>query len=189
MLNDWGIHHFHLGIAPHPTRPQFVARTGPVLYAVVSDHELYCLDVLPHGHWSMTRLLDEVHANWPPLLAPYELKGTQQLAFNPTDDEIKRLRRQGVNVLTQRPDGTVHGSAGLGYATDGTSIAVTGRILMWRRECRTAEKVIAQYYAANAAAGLPPALHLEEDNHCLYAVGPHPGGVRLKVVNGTLHPL
>lgn len=38
LLAEWGVHHFHLGIAAAPKNPAYImARTGPLLYALVTN--------------------------------------------------------------------------------------------------------------------------------------------------------
>ena len=64
MLNDFGIQHFHLGTTEHPRIPSFVARTDPLLFAMVQENDLYCIGYYKHGEWSRTTLLDVVHQNW-----------------------------------------------------------------------------------------------------------------------------
>jgi hypothetical protein len=49
ILHDWNISHFHLGTSPDRHNPSFGKRTGPVLFAFVTNDSLYCIDVLPSG--------------------------------------------------------------------------------------------------------------------------------------------
>ena len=80
---------------------------GPLLYCVVTQQTLYCLAVLIHGEWSNQKLLDHMHESFPELTAVVSIKGDVGLSRNYTDDEIAKLRSAGINVLTQRPDGTI----------------------------------------------------------------------------------
>ena len=117
ILNDWGIHHFHLGTAPDPKDPRFIGRTGPVLYAAVTPDTLYCLAVLKHGEWSNQQLLDSMHSSFPELTAASSLSGAVRLAVQYTDADIKKLRAAGINVVTQRSDGTIMIGPGGGTTT------------------------------------------------------------------------
>lgn len=63
LLNDWGIHHFHLGLAPEPGGYQ--QRTGPLLYAWVADSDLYAITIQAHAAWTDEVLLNEVLDHWP----------------------------------------------------------------------------------------------------------------------------
>jgi hypothetical protein len=123
LLNDWRIHHLHLGTSPDPRDPAFVHRTGPVLFAYVTDDTLYAIDVMEHGDWARQRMLEIVHRNWPSLIERYRLKGVVGLEMVPTDKDVKLLRSGHVQSMTQI-DGVVYAPPGGGYATDGTSIEV-----------------------------------------------------------------
>jgi hypothetical protein len=48
LLDDWGIHHFHLGIASHEKRAAFVARTDDVAFALVRPDAVYFLTATSH---------------------------------------------------------------------------------------------------------------------------------------------
>jgi hypothetical protein len=124
LLNDWGIHHFHLGTDVHPKYPRYVSRTGPLLYALVKPDALYCLAVLKHNEWSNQRLLDLMHRDFPELTAGSTLKNNtlkpQGLAVQYTDAEIQHLRKHGINVVTQRPDGSLMMGPGGGVTINKT---------------------------------------------------------------------
>ncbi len=64
LLNDWGIHHLHLGVETG----SFIARTGPLLFAMVRDEAVYMIAVKKHGAWADRDLVEVVHQNWPELL-------------------------------------------------------------------------------------------------------------------------
>jgi hypothetical protein len=49
---DWRIQHFHLKAAPHPRQVGFVERSGPLLFAQVTETDFYAIQVYEHG-WSM----------------------------------------------------------------------------------------------------------------------------------------
>jgi hypothetical protein len=122
LLNDWRIHHFHLGTDPHDKLSGFVKRTGPVLYAYVTSNEFFAIDVLDHSSFARQRLLEIIHRNWPNLIAHYSIRGSG-LEFVPTDADIKTLRSGHVQGMTLI-DGVIYAPPGGGYATDGTSMEV-----------------------------------------------------------------
>ena len=37
LLNDWNVHHFHVGIGPHPEKQNFNARSTNLLFALIRD--------------------------------------------------------------------------------------------------------------------------------------------------------
>lgn len=129
MLNDFGLQHFHLGVGPYPKNPSYVDRTGPVLYALVTEDGLYWVGVLPHQEWSRQELLDVIYENWPDLLTLSELQfpagpspEKNRLAFEPSDEEVKKLRKHQINTPTKRKDGTIH------FAPGGGTVAIKAGI-------------------------------------------------------------
>ena len=111
MLNDWGLHHFHMGTSPHPTISGYVSRTGPLLYAVVTPDTLYCIAILQHQQWSNQQLLEVMHRDFPDLTKAGIFTSStlepQGLAVNYTDNEVQQLRNAGISPITQRTDGTI----------------------------------------------------------------------------------
>ena len=142
MLNDFGIQHFHLGTTQHPTKPSFFARTDPLLFAMVREDDLYCIGCYGHGDWSRATLLDVIHENWPDTIAGYSLDGLM-LAHSYTDDEHERLRRADINIVTQRPDGTIHMGPGGGTTLAGTSIRDIRDLMSARQFCSKLESSVA----------------------------------------------
>jgi hypothetical protein len=142
LLNDWGINHLHLGTTLEPDG--FMTRTGPVLLARVTANEFYCIAIMTHGKghhpWSKQQLLDIIHHNWPKSIASWTLRGLG-LEWNPSDEDVRKLRAAGVNVITQRPDGTIHAPLGGGVATDGSGIAVTNDVISLRKLCTHLEQL------------------------------------------------
>ncbi len=122
LLNDWGIHHLHLGKNIEADR--FVTRTGPVLYCKVTDDCIYFIDVKEHGRWTEQELLKIIYRNWRDTLEPYIVAGALGTTHHPTDEEIKALRKANVNALLEIEPGVVIAPPGGGYASDGTSIEV-----------------------------------------------------------------
>jgi hypothetical protein len=145
LLNDWGINHLHLGTTLGADG--FMARTGPVLLVRVTPSEFYCIAIMDHGKghypWSKQELLEIIHNNWPASIASSTLRGSA-LEWNATDEEIKKLRAAGVNVITQRADGTIHAPPGGGIATDGTGMAVMNDVTSFRRLCSRLERLVGQ---------------------------------------------
>jgi hypothetical protein len=104
FLNDWRIHHFHLGDQPHPKKPGFLKGTKELALAWVSDEAAYFIKLGSHGHdvgnatWGDLDLLEIVDRRWPDLLTPYELKDwtTDDRRENEpplTPDEVVLTRR------------------------------------------------------------------------------------------------
>lgn len=114
LLNDWGIHHFHLEIVPHATKAGFVKRTDPVLLAHITDTAAYLIAVAVHDHWAEQRYLDILRTNWPELLVPFRVPG--RVGSTISDKEVERLRKSGVNAILRVGDESYTGLGG-GYVT------------------------------------------------------------------------
>ena len=153
MLNDFGIQHFHLGMAPHPTKSGFMERTDPVLFGMVREDDFYSLGCYHHGDWSKTVALDIIHANWPDVLERYSIKDAQ-LTQTYTDEEVGELRKAGINPLTQRPDSTVHMGPGGGVTTAKTSAQVARDMAAIRRLCNDLERSLTDEIEGLIAAGM-----------------------------------
>lgn len=138
LFNDWGFYHFHLGLAA--PGQAFSSRTGELLFVIARQGCFYCIDVMDHAAFSCVELLKIVHRNWPYLLARFSLNGIIRLETQYTDDELKNLRRAGVQVLIQMDDGTVYGPPGGGLATDGSNIALTLKAMRYMKRVRAAEE-------------------------------------------------
>ena len=192
MLNDFGIQHFHLGIGPHPRSPGFVARTEPVLFALVREDDFYSLGCFKHGEWSRTSLLDLIHATWPDVIRSSSLGGSSSapgmqilgLAQSYTDAEVKKLRNAGINVITQRPDRTIHVSPGGGVTSIGTSVKVARELAAIKRICSQLERALEVDLASRLASGSlapPVTVRLEQRATETFAVADGGGGIEFSL--------
>jgi hypothetical protein len=132
MLNDWDVHHLHLGTALEADG--FVSRTAPLLFARFDDENAYLIDIRPHGSWTDFDLLQAVHANWPQTLERFRIRGVHELASVPlngvaANDQARHLRKGGLNAIMELGPGAFYAAIGGGYATDGTSTIVMRRCL------------------------------------------------------------
>jgi hypothetical protein len=125
MFFDWGTYHFHLGMKPHPKSPGFVARTDELLFAITHPREdkMYLIDVHSHkGAFENQNLMHIIQADWPEILADYELKGlsSEGPAFR-SDTDVKDDRQAGLTSLTSGSGGNLFAPPGGGITTAGTS--------------------------------------------------------------------
>ena len=126
LLNDWGIHHLHLGTTIEADG--FVTRTGPVLFARVLLDQLFMIQIWTHGRgagqvWSRQEMIEIIHQNWPDSIARFRLNAVG-LEQGHSDSELKQLRNAGIFTMIETKDHTVYMPPGGGIATDGTSIQV-----------------------------------------------------------------
>ncbi len=134
LLNDWGIHHFHLGTVPFPKKPGFHDRTDPVLFARVTGDRFYAIDVMGHRNWARQRLIEIIHNNWPQSIDSYRIEGILDFKDAVTDQGLKILRDHQINTPVQTADGAVYFGPGGGHAISGDSYQVVRRCMWAERE-------------------------------------------------------
>ena len=118
LLNDWGIHHLHLGTRTEPSG--FINRSNLLLYCLFDDEHAYFIDILPHGSWTSQKLIKTVHKNWPQLLAPFRDRGVKGDRL--TDEQIKNLRKKNINYYIEIEDGITYSPLGGGSMLSGSNI-------------------------------------------------------------------
>lgn len=98
LYQRWNIVHFHLGTSLIQQGPQrgFVQGTRDLLYAYVDSERVYCIGILPHGHWMDRDFLQVLGDNWPELLSQWELKGITGDTLS--QEEFENLCRKNVNA-------------------------------------------------------------------------------------------
>ena len=122
MLNDWGIHHLHLG--PIGAAPGSRAdRTGELLFVFVREDRLYFLDVLLHGKgqrpWIRRDLVEIIHSNWPDTIRRHRINGVSGIGL--LDGQVANLRRKNATMFLEMKDSTVYAPLGGGYTSSGIS--------------------------------------------------------------------
>ena len=106
MLNDFGIHHLHLGEKRSPNAKR-VERSDRLLLVWVTVDDAYLIDIRPHPQphdpddygWSHQEYLEIIERNWSHLLDPYEIRGVSGDSIS--DSGRQELRRKNVNVVTR----------------------------------------------------------------------------------------
>lgn len=121
LLYTWSIHHFHLGESVESDG--FIKRTGPVLFAYVTDDTFYMIGIKNHGTWSDKNLIQTIYDNWPNLLQKWKIDG--QPVENLDSVEIGKLRKCHVNTLVQLKDGSSFIGPGRGITTAGSPLEAT----------------------------------------------------------------
>ena len=118
LLNDWGIHHLHLG--DKLESGGFINRTGSLLYCRFERDHVYFVDILPHGNWTTQTLLTALHENWPEQIAHNRIYGARGARLS--DQEIKQLRSINCNYLLELADGTTYAPPGGGIVGSGCNV-------------------------------------------------------------------
>ncbi|WP_429165385.1 hypothetical protein [Aeromonas dhakensis] len=118
MLNDWGVHHFHLGVK---IKSKFVKRTGPLLFALVTKDIFYAIGVYNHDDWVNADVVETVHRNWPEAISRYRVNGIQpDDGF--TEAERATIRDKHANAFFNTSDGTVYAPIGGGVVASGVNL-------------------------------------------------------------------
>ena len=119
LLNDWGIHHLHLGtkIATSGKNRGFVQRTNELLYCYFTDAAVHFIDVRDHRAFESRSLIETMHKNWPDEIAQFKLHGTTGTQL--TDVEIRAIRRKRMIHVAVMDDGTCYMPIGGGVMTSG----------------------------------------------------------------------
>lgn len=97
MLNDWGVHHLHLGDRGSPGT--FSTRTGDVLYVAFTPTDAYAVGVFTHSDWVNDAVLKIIAQDWPDRGIIFGASGGMRLANKPNEAERKALRAGNVTVL------------------------------------------------------------------------------------------
>ncbi|WP_350940358.1 hypothetical protein MRO13_05585 [Vibrio metschnikovii] len=118
LLNDWGIHHFHLGKA---LNGNFIERTGPLLFALVTKDKFYAINVFNHGAWADQDIVEIIHRNWPDVVSQYQIKNVIS-ATEISESERLTLRAKNANSFFTVSDGTVYAPIGGGVVGSGYNV-------------------------------------------------------------------
>ncbi|NIF03796.1 hypothetical protein F3J38_27780 [Pantoea sp. Acro-805] len=135
FLNDFGLHHFHLGTTNQKTGKYklFIERTGNTVYAKVDQDDIYILGIYGHekGETDLIKsdeeLLKSLFDEWPHLLVKYRAIGARGHSLTP--EERHRLRSSAANVITLLKDDIAILSPGGGYMSNNMSAAVYNEIM------------------------------------------------------------
>lgn len=100
MLNDWGVHHLHLGAAFAEGR--FVTRTGDLLYVAFTEQDAYAIGVFTHADWANYAVLNIIADEWPNHGIIHASATGLRLETKVKSPDRKRLREAGVTVLHER---------------------------------------------------------------------------------------
>jgi len=111
LLAEWGVHHFHLGTEADPRNPDYVKRSGPLVFALVDDDTFYAINIYRHDtDWEQLSIVESLHRNWPDVMSKYQLRGIRGEELE--KHERRTLRKNGGQAAVNTADGTVYGSIG-----------------------------------------------------------------------------
>ncbi|WP_339304361.1 hypothetical protein NST33_17990 [Paenibacillus sp. FSL L8-0435] len=125
LLNDWGIHHLHLGTEIDSDGFTNRYRRGELLYVLFNESSAYLIQIMDHRSFSKKELLRIIHNNWPNIIEPYRMNGIKLFPANITDNHISQFRNAGITTLVQIDEDTVYAPIGGGITGAGTSTKAT----------------------------------------------------------------
>jgi hypothetical protein len=130
LLNDWGIHHFHLSETVDSdgfvNRNRIHGQEEPLLFAMFKQSNAYLLDFGKHGDWYNDRFPKIAHYNWPTARLYVFVEGMKLLDPNKPDEKVeitmemrKHLRNSRINTGIEIPEGLLMtpGITGSGVST------------------------------------------------------------------------
>jgi hypothetical protein len=162
LLNDWNVHHLHL--STRIAADGFTKRTRPLLFAVFRPNDAYLVDVMRHGDWTRSHVLEVIIGEWPEAGLVRELKGVLRLATTITEDDRAELRNSGINAMFEFNE-KVYAPAG-GITGAGTSVQTTMSVnevfrnIDWfRRELERDPEFVSKALAEKGVSASAPDLH------------------------------
>lgn len=107
-LNEWGIHHLHLGGFKAPD--QFSDGLNEILFAWITHDKIYFIQIMTHSDWTNRDLIQIIHDNWPNLIAQFRIG---QYFEKISDEDRIKWRRGGVSTSITMDDGTTYRGPGI----------------------------------------------------------------------------
>lgn len=116
LLNDWDIHHLHLGEIRD--NAIFCSKTKELLFCKITDTDVYFLQILPHKQGFCDKnLLRILKDNWLEAFNFIELSEISSIGGKKLTDIEYRLIREGGMVTPIELDGKYYFSPNLGVAS------------------------------------------------------------------------
>lgn len=141
LLNDWKIYHLHLGTELEVNGSGFVNRTGPLLFVRIDEEKAYFINIMPHSNsWTKQEMVKIIHENWPESIEDYRMNGVIGLEHIPSDEDIKQMRKFGINTSVEIENGVVYMPIGGGLTSAKTSVEVTESLIRYNRLLRDLEQ-------------------------------------------------
>ncbi len=148
LLNDWGIHHFHLNNEKEAVTG-FVKRSDWLLLAFFNDEAAYYLNIYQHKKpflWTHINLVKILQVNWPHLIEKNKLKGAVSLAEKLDDESYAKIRKANGLTFVELGENQIYGLIGGGYASDGSSIEAVRTADHWHNYMKKIELFIKEEY-------------------------------------------
>jgi hypothetical protein len=175
LLFDWGIYHMHLG--EKIESDGFIGRTKPVLFCIIKEDVIYCIDIKTHGAsnpnvWTEKVLLEIVDKNWYEIIKNSHLEILEDLNYEFTESEYALLRKSCVQAAIKLPNKRIYISPGGGYTSTGCSTNAIVRYndtthsisKMAKKLIENIEMIVLKIYEGSSSKNDELDFHLEFDN-------------------------
>jgi hypothetical protein len=127
LLSEWNIHHLHIAHASGPEG--YTERGNNLLFAIVRDDAVYCLDILPRAGWRLQKLAEIALRNWPGDGLLHRLTGAVAEPQPATKDRARG--RAGLNThLVIGGQSYVSNTYGLGAGASPSHVTVAAMKLL-----------------------------------------------------------
>lgn len=148
LLNDWGIHHFHLNEALEE-RTKFIKRSDWLLMAYVNKSSICFLNIYPHKKphlWSHIRLVEIIYNNWPDIIEKNRMSDVFRLSDKLDDETYSKLRKANISTFVELGENKIFCLIGGGYASDGSSLEAVIISNYWHNYIRKVELCIREEF-------------------------------------------
>jgi hypothetical protein len=158
LMNDWRMHHLHLGTQLGANG--LIDRTAELLFAIADTDDIYFVAIGEHGDWAARRLFDAAYENWPHLFAGRVLRGIRVTPIPEAD--YRELRDAGLFVVQTLSTGEAVFPLGGGSATSRLSVEVTTQVDQLSAELRAGEEKLAHALPSIRSALAEKGIRTEE---------------------------
>ncbi|MFA0631049.1 hypothetical protein AB4589_25410, partial [Vibrio sp. 10N.222.49.A3] len=102
LHSQWGVRHFHLGTK---MEGEFASRTGPLLFTVVRDENIYVLGLWEHGDWVQKEILNVITDNWPFLIEKNKITEAEIVNLDDSPESLESSRKYKTSNALNLTDG------------------------------------------------------------------------------------
>jgi hypothetical protein len=96
--------------------------------------------------WTQQHLIRILHENWPDSIKIFHLNRIRRLPYIPSDTDIKKLRKAGIQSVVQLEEGVIYSSLGGDYNVSGTSLDVRIQSNCWVQSLKNWEEYVRNNY-------------------------------------------
>jgi hypothetical protein len=140
LLAEWQVHHFHLGAEPYSRNPNFIDRSGHLVFALVDAIAFHAINVYRHGDWEDVQIVESIHRNWPDAIRLSRVNSVTGIKGEALEKKQRRnLRKYNVNVAISTSDGTTYMALGGGTSSSGVRTDAIVRARQWRDEIKRSQ--------------------------------------------------